>query len=117
MLLDESIIFGSASLPLTHYSLISITKTRTMNSYLISFDLVSPGRNYQPVYDYMEKYTDRMKPLQTVYLIQSARSAEDILNDLQKLVDSNDKVLVININTKVWATYNLPNTAKWLNNH
>lgn len=88
-----------------------------MNTLLISFDLVSPGRNYQPVYDYLEKYADRMKPLQTVYLIHTSKTAEAVLDDLTAIVDNNDKVLVIGVSTKVWGTYNLPNTATWLNKH
>jgi hypothetical protein len=88
-----------------------------MNTLLISFDLINPGRNYQPVYDYIDKYTDRMKPLQTVYLIHTSKTAEAVRNDLKAIVDSNDKVLVISVSTKVWATYNLPNTATWLNKH
>ena len=88
-----------------------------MNTLLISYDLVAPGRNYQPVYDYMEGFSDRMKPLQTVYLVQTSKSAKQVRDDLQNLVDANDKVLVIQASTTVWATYNLPNTAKWLEKH
>ncbi len=88
-----------------------------MNTYLISFDLVAPGRNYQPVYDYLATFTDSMKPLQTVYLVQTTKSAKQIRDDLMGKVDGNDKVLVIQVSTTVWATYNLPKTSKWLENH
>ena len=88
-----------------------------MNTYLVSYDLVAPGRNYQPVYDYMKSYGDHMKPLQTVYLLYTSKSATDIRNDLKALVDGNDKVLVVLLNTTAWATYNLPNSATWLQNH
>lgn len=88
-----------------------------MNTYLISYDLQAPGRNYQPVYDYMATFTDSMKPLQTVYLVKTSRTATEIGNALSSIVDSNDKVLVIAISTSDWATYNLPNTTKWLNTH
>ena len=88
-----------------------------MNSYLISYDLIAPGRNYQPVYDYMKGFSDHMKPLQTVYLVYTSKSAKQIRDDLRTLVDANDKIIVIQISTTTWATYNLPNTSKWLESH
>jgi hypothetical protein len=88
-----------------------------MSTYLISYDLSAPGRNYQPVYDYMQNFSDRMKPLQTVYLVHTSESAGTIRDELKGLVDSNDKVLVVEVDTLSWGTFNLPNTAKWLKEH
>lgn len=88
-----------------------------MNTYLVSYDLSAPGRDYQPVYDYMKKFTDRVKPLQTVYLVYTSKSASTIRDELKALVDGNDKILVVELNTSAWATSNLPTTATWLKEH
>lgn len=88
-----------------------------MNLYLISFDLKAPGRNYQPVYDYIATFGDTIKPLQTVYLVKTYKTATQVRNDLNAIVDNNDQVLVITISTTAWATYNLPNTTNWLHAH
>lgn len=89
-----------------------------MNSYIISYDLVTPGRNYQPVYDYMKKFSDQVKPLQTVYLVYTNMQASEIRDNLKSLVDVNDKVIVVKLNTSNWATYNLPvTTTSWLHKH
>lgn len=88
-----------------------------MNNYLISFDLKAVGRNYKPIYDYMATYGDSIKPLQTVYLVRSSKTAGQIRDDLQKLVDGNDLVLVVGITTNSWATLRLPKTTEWLHSH
>jgi len=88
-----------------------------MNNLLVSYDLMRPGKNYQPVYDYLESFSDRVKPLQSVYLIRTAKTAVQVRDELIAKVDSNDKILVIRIDTSMWGTFNLPNTAKWLKTH
>jgi hypothetical protein len=62
----------------------------------------------------METFSISMKPLQTVYLVRTSKTAGQIRDDLLSRVDTNDKVLVVQVTTADWATYNLPNTAKWL---
>jgi len=87
-----------------------------MNTYLITFDLVAPGRNYQPVYDYMATFADSMKPLQTVYLVSTSKTAATIRTELKTHIDENDKILVVQ-HSGGWATSNLPKTTVWLQNH
>lgn len=65
----------------------------------------------------METFADRTKPLQTVYLVSTYKTAGSIRDEIKSLVDTNDKVLVIKIDASVWGTFNLPNTGTWLNSH
>lgn len=88
-----------------------------MNTFIISFDLISPGQDYQAVYDYIERYNDWIKPLQTFYLVHTSKSAGDIRDEIKSITDSNDKTIVIKVNTSSWATHKLPKTAEWLNKH
>jgi hypothetical protein len=85
-----------------------------MRKILVSYDLMAPGKNYQPVYDYLESYTSWIKPLRSVYLLQTAKSVRAIRDDLKRLVDGNDKILAVDITYSGWATYNLPKASKWL---
>lgn len=85
-------------------------------TYLISYDLINQ-KSYQAIYDYMSGYNDKNKPLETVYLVHTSKSAAQIRDDLKKITDSDDKVLVIKINTSIWASFNLAKTAQWLNQH
>ena len=88
-----------------------------MNTYLISYDLVAPGRDYQLVYDYMKKFGERAKPLYTVYLVYTDKLASQIRDELKNLVDTNDKILVIKVDTSAWASFNLSTSADWLKAH
>lgn len=88
-----------------------------MNNLLVSYDLKAPGRNYKPVHDYLQGFPGWAKPLESVYLLHTSKSAIEVRNELKVKVDANDKLLVIRVDSSMWATFNLPNTANWLNTH
>lgn len=85
-----------------------------MNKILVSYDLMAPGKSYQPVWDYLEGIPGWIKPLRSVYLLKTSKTAGDILDRMEDLVDRNDKVLVMDITDSDWGTYNLPKTSSWL---
>ncbi|WP_027466092.1 hypothetical protein [Curtobacterium sp. UNCCL17] len=69
-----------------------------MSSFLITYDLRAPGRDYDPVYAYLKGFGTRWRPLESVLVIATdEKTAATIRNDLVKLVDSNDQVLVIQV--------------------
>jgi hypothetical protein len=75
-----------------------------MNTIQINYDLVAPGRNYQPVYDYIKSFGVWAHPLQSMWLIRTSRSAKQIRDELKRLVDRNDEVLVFNVTGDAWAS-------------
>lgn len=68
-------------------------------NYLISYDLNSPGQKYQDVCAAIEKASTGVwcRPLESVYIIQSNKSAEDIYRNIAKSIDRNDLLLVIEV--------------------
>lgn len=80
---------------------------------LVTYDLRQPGRNYQPVYNYLEQFI-HCKGLESVYLLDTPTDPVRIRDDLVKLVDGNDVVFVTPI-AHGWAAYNY-SCAAWLNN-
>lgn len=87
------------------------------NTYLVSYDLMSPGRDYQEVYDYFKEFDDKTKPLYSVYFIHTDHTAKQIRDELKALVDENDKILVIKVSTSHWTSSNIGSAAEWLKNH
>ena len=79
---------------------------------LVTYDLKQPGRNYQPVYDYLKRFTN-CKGLESVWLLDTNTPTRQIRDDLQRLVDNNDKVFVVKI-TKEWYSLNYT-CSSWLN--
>jgi hypothetical protein len=66
-----------------------------MKRLLISYDLIRPGQDYDDLIEYLESYR-HAKPLYSVWLIVTNKSAETVRDELKnKLLDSNDKVVVV----------------------
>jgi hypothetical protein len=83
-----------------------------MAIYLITYDLKAPGRNYQPVHDYLKRFLN-CKKLESVWLIETTLSTSAIRDELTKLVDANDVIFVIRL-VKDGAGRNYP-CIDWLN--
>lgn len=68
-------------------------------TYLISYDLNNPGKNYNDLYDTIKTASTGKwcKPLESVYIIESILSASSIYNKLSPCLDSNDRILVIEV--------------------
>lgn len=79
---------------------------------LVTYDLKQPGRNYQPVYDYLKQFT-YCKGMESAWLIDTNISTGNVRDALRAIVDANDAVFVVKI-TSDWASWNY-NCATWLN--
>jgi hypothetical protein len=85
-----------------------------LSIYLVTYDLKNPGRNYQPVHDYLKRFT-YCKGLESVWLVQTTMSAEQIRDALRTVIDLNDVVFVVPIAKEaLWASWNY-SCAAWLN--
>lgn len=83
-----------------------------MSVLLVTYDLRAPGRNYQPVYDYLRRFT-YCKDMESVWFLDTSVTTREIRDQLQTLVDGNDKIFVVRI-TSDWASLNV-RCADWLN--
>lgn len=68
-------------------------------TYLISYDLNSPGKNYDDLYEAIKAASTGVwcKPLRSVYIIKSNLRAEEVYNRLKPCLDDNDCILVIEV--------------------
>lgn len=71
-----------------------------MNTYLVSYDLRQPGRNYNPVHEHLRSYPDWAKPLESLWLVKSNLMAVQIRDNLVRLIDANDCVFVVDVTQK-----------------
>jgi hypothetical protein len=79
---------------------------------LVSYDLKQPGRDYEPVWDYLKKF-NHCKGLESVWLLDTGVSPATIRDKLRQLIDSNDVVLAIRV-ARDWATSRF-SCGEWLN--
>ncbi len=88
-----------------------------MNTLLISYDLGVPetSEDYRKIIDYIKSHGSWANPLYSVWFIKTVEEASTIRDTLQKMVDRNDKVLVMNVTSDGWAFYNLDTkVADWM---
>lgn len=86
-----------------------------MNTLQINYDLVAPGRNYQPVYDYIKGLSGYYaKPLESMWLVRSTKTPGTVRDELMRIVDTNDKILVVDITRDSWASSFSDDHTKWM---
>ena len=88
-----------------------------MNIYLISYDLMTPGKDYSRLHAHLKSYNGWAKPLESVWLIKSSLEISELRDQIHAFMDYNDKVLVIDITGKAAAWLNLPkDVSDWIKN-
>lgn len=81
-----------------------------MKTYLISYDLIFPESSpqYEVLIRTIKTATYWAKPLKSVWIIKTTLTSMSVLNQLMRVTDANDKILVIEV-TNDWASVHLPN--------
>lgn len=79
---------------------------------LVTYDLRQPGRNYQPVYDYLKRYT-YCKGMESVWFLDTTVPPPTVRDHLRTVTDANDIIFVGQI-TRNWAAFNHV-CGDWLN--
>ncbi|HLR00022.1 MAG TPA: hypothetical protein VK102_06560 [Sphingobacterium sp.] len=86
-----------------------------MKVYSISYDLSTPGTDYDALYEAIKQYR-WAHYLESTWWVATNDSANQIFNNIQPHIDDNDRILVIELkdNKAGW----LPQEAwDWLNNN
>lgn len=84
-----------------------------MAIYMITYDLKQPGRDYQSLFDHIKNNYSWCKGLDSVWLVETTKSAAEIRDGLKILIDTNDKLFVARLQGN-WASYDYY-CADWLN--
>lgn len=67
-----------------------------IKKYLISYDLISPGKEYKNLHDAIKGLsTTWWHCLESVWIIKTSSGAVAIRDSLSKHIDQNDKLLVV----------------------
>jgi len=88
-----------------------------MKTIQINYDLVEPGRSYKTVHDYIKATGFWARPLQSLWLIRTNKSAATVRDELMKIVDSNDKVATFDVTGDAWATNFSDAHIEWMKQH
>ncbi|MGW8815513.1 hypothetical protein [Gordonia terrae] len=85
-----------------------------MPTFIVSYDLSKPGRNYDGLHEFLKSLDNWAKPLQSVWIVQTYMTANTLAQKALKHMDANDHLLVTPyVSGSVW--YNLdPRVDGWL---
>ena len=86
-----------------------------MNTYLVGYDLMKPGQDYSDLLDKLKSFGIWWHQLDSTWLVRTDLSAVSVRDELRKLMDINDKLLVINVSgdSAAWTGFNEAG-SKWI---
>ena len=66
--------------------------------YLVTYDLNTPGKNYERLWDALKGYDYiRDTGLDSVWFVSTSRTAEQISNDLRAHIDASDRLFIVRV--------------------
>jgi hypothetical protein len=83
-----------------------------MSVYIVTYDLRKPGKDYEPLLAAIRKYT-HCHALKSAFFIDTSEGAAAIRDKLDKLVDENDQLYVMELK-KHWAATRKERCTDWL---
>jgi len=86
-----------------------------LNTYLISYDLCSPGQNYSDLYEAIKSIASGYwHHLDSTWIIKHIGNASAIRDSLTPFLDGNDKILVVKLSGEgAWQGFD-NSGSKWL---
>lgn len=86
-----------------------------MAVHMISYDLITPGKNYDALIDAIQALGLWAHPLKSQWLVVSQATQSGLRDHLKQFIDANDRLLVVTIERQAWAAMNLPpDVVQWL---
>jgi len=83
----------------------------------VTYDLSKPGREYNDLYEYLKSFGTWCRCLESTWLINTNKLCKDVRDEILKIIDSNDKLLVFSVGSD-WAGYGLSKEIyDWLKNN
>jgi len=87
-----------------------------MTTYIVGYDLISPGKDYKNLIDAIKTYA-WWHCLDSTWIIKSEKAATQVRDHLIQHIDSNDRLLVANLGgTAAWFGFD-KSCSDWLTNN
>lgn len=81
------------------------------NNLFISYDLMNPGQNYEKVATAIRTLGTASKLLFSLWYVKSTYTAEQARDAIAKVIDANDKILVVDATNKTAYPKNIDSAA------
>jgi hypothetical protein len=88
-----------------------------MPAQLITYDLVSPGRDYSKLHDAIKNLGSWWHCIESTWIVDTLASTSSIRDTLTAHIDGNDKLLVVQLQGN-WASMHLSDDCnRWMKEH
>ena len=81
-----------------------------MYTILLSYDLRIPetSSDYLRLIEYIKSHGNWAKPLKSLWLFKTQKRPSVVRDEVVRIVDSNDGILVLDVTGDDWATFGIP---------
>jgi hypothetical protein len=88
-----------------------------MNTYIISYDLISPGQNYENLLKEIRSFSSWARLGGSAYIVETEETASQVRDKLTSFLDINDKLFVGKIQTPAaWIGLG-DEVSQWISNY
>jgi hypothetical protein len=88
-----------------------------MSLLLVNCDLRAPGRNYDDVYSQLKSYDNWWHHIESVWIVTTDKTPEEVRDDIAARADRNDKILGVDISNQPAAWPGIEQSGStWLKN-
>ena len=84
-----------------------------MATYIVTYDLISPGQNYSAIHEQVKTYAKWARPTESTWVLVTDRSAKQIRDHLKSVIDEDDRLFVVKSSGE-GAWHNTRCSNKWL---
>lgn len=89
-------------------------------TYLISYDLGMPetSTDYAKLISHIKSLGAWATPLKSQWFVVSEKTTSEIRTNLKNFIDTNDKILVLDVTDDDWATWGIDKeVTSWMKNN
>ena len=83
-------------------------------TYLVSYDLNKPIKDYPSLISAIERYENYCRILKSQWLIYSDSTAERIFEYLRHYIDADDELFVCEVTYDCFGKFSNPQAQKWI---
>lgn len=89
-----------------------------MATLLVGYDLDKPGQDYTKLVDKLNSFPAHWHCLDSTWMVVADLTPEQLRDQLQPLIDQNDKLLVIDVSndSAAWVGFN-EKCSSWIKNN
>ncbi|MDR3197934.1 MAG: hypothetical protein LBU34_08720 [Planctomycetaceae bacterium] len=88
-----------------------------MNTYIISYDLINPGQNYENLLKKIRSFSSWARLGGSAYIVETEETASQVRDKLTSFLDNNDKLFVGTVQAPAaWIDLG-DEVSQWISSH